>query len=371
MTYNHAMARDYFVVDAFTSEAFAGNAAGVVLNAEGLDEAAMQAVAAEFNLSETTFVLPASESSNPKLQNDDVAAGPANRKTDHRDAALDGEIAPGGVTGPELLRGAGIGECHAERREASGRAFGEIPRSARNDDVRPFPPRVVPVRFRWFTPTTEVTMCGHATVAGVQAMLEAGRLGIPDDRPSVSLTIETLGGVLTAFVERMPGGGGPMIWLDLVDPVLTPCGIDLAALSAALRLSSDAFDVSLLPVQSQDGDAIVFVRDVITLNDARPDFEALRSTLERAGLRGLSLATVNTLTPSVNVQSRFFAPPAGVDEDPVTGSVHGPLAARLVQQGVVPVQDGLAALTCVQGQAGGRAGLLYALVQPKGDNRWG
>ena len=88
--------------------------------------------------------------------------------------------------------------------------------------------------------------------------------------------------------------------------------------------------------------------------------------MNETGLRGLSLATVNTLTPSIHVQSRFFAPTCGVDEDPVTGSVHGPLAAYLVGQGRVPIQDGLAGLSCVQGIPGGRTGLVHALVREDG-----
>lgn len=50
--------REFFTVDVFTDRRFGGNPLAVVMNAEGLDQPTMQAVAAEFNLSETTFVLP-------------------------------------------------------------------------------------------------------------------------------------------------------------------------------------------------------------------------------------------------------------------------------------------------------------------------
>ncbi len=106
----------------------------------------------------------------------------------------------------------------------------------------------------------------------------------------------------------------------------------------------------------------MFVRDVATLNEARPNAAALGEWQRQRGMRGLCISTLNTLTPSVHVQSRFFAPAAGIDEDPVTGSVHGPLTAYLVTRGLVPVHDGLAGLSCVQSKAGGRAGLLHALV---------
>src|SRR5882757_9187071 len=55
---------NFVTVDVFTTTRFAGNPLGVVLNAEGLSSAQMQAIAAEFNLSETTFVLPPKDSAN-------------------------------------------------------------------------------------------------------------------------------------------------------------------------------------------------------------------------------------------------------------------------------------------------------------------
>ena len=56
------MQRRYVTVDVFTDRAFGGNQLGVVLDAQGLSTAQMQAIATEFNYSETTFVLPPRES---------------------------------------------------------------------------------------------------------------------------------------------------------------------------------------------------------------------------------------------------------------------------------------------------------------------
>ncbi len=58
------MKLDFVTVDVFTDTQFAGNPLGVVLNAEGLSTGQMQAIAAEFNLAETTFVLPPKDSAN-------------------------------------------------------------------------------------------------------------------------------------------------------------------------------------------------------------------------------------------------------------------------------------------------------------------
>jgi PhzF family phenazine biosynthesis protein len=284
------MHKPYFVIDAFASDRFTGNPAAIVLDADSLDEKTMQRVAAEFNLSETTFALsPRGPHGNPA------------------------------------------------------------------------------VRFRWFTPTTEVRMCGHATVAGVHALLEAGRLR--HEQPSTELRIETKAGTLTAFVEAIPGSDAErMIWLALPDASLTPYAFDGLDWSVVPPLS-DHRDFELPAVRTQDDDLIVFVHDVAALNELRPDFRRLADMLTAGSLRGLCVATVRTLTPSIHVQSRFFSPHYGIDEDPVTGSVHGPLAAYLVERGIVALHNGLAGLTCVQGIPGGRTGLLHALVQPHAGGR--
>jgi trans-2,3-dihydro-3-hydroxyanthranilate isomerase len=153
-----------------------------------------------------------------------------------------------------------------------------------------------------------------------------------------------------------------MIWLDMPQPKLTEVECARDELATALRIPPDSIE-ALPIVKTQDGDLLVFVRDFFMLNEAKPDFGRLLELQTREHVRALSLATVNTVTPSINLQSRCFAPAAGVNEDPVTGSVHGPLGAYLVTYDLVPVHDGLAGFTCAQGKPGGRAGIIHALVQ--------
>ena len=282
------MKRQYYVIDAFTSERYAGNPAAVVLDTDGLDDSEMQQIAAEFNLSETTFVLP-----------------------------------------PQTT-------------EAS-------------------------VRFRWLTPTTEVSMCGHGTIAGVHALIDSGRFGA-DESGATTIGIDTLSGTLKAYVETIPEEAtGRMIWLDLPKPRFKAHPLAAEELGSVLNLPTDAFEPDLPIVETQEHDLLVFVRSFMAVNKAKPDWEKVKALQIREGLRGLCLATTNTLTPSVHVQSRFFASAAGIDEDPVTGSVHGPLTAYVVAHGRAPTDNGLAGLQCVQSKAGGRAGVVFALVQQQED----
>lgn len=279
------MQRAYRVVDTFAYEPYTGNSAAVVLDARGLADADMRRIAAEFNLSETTFVLP----------------GPSGGARDWR--------------------------------------------------------------FRWFTPAVEVDMCGHATVGGVYALIDAGIIGASGAGTFEPISIHTRGGVLKAFVEPLPSDPRRyMVWLEMLRPVLTPVPAGVLDLAELLGAESGVIDDSLSPVQTQDRDLIVFLRDVAVLNAVAPDMGRLESYLRKRGLRGLCLSTLRTISSSYHVQSRFFAPAVGILEDPVTGSVHGPLAAYLTEQRLLPCDGEVSAATCGQGIPGGRGGLLHALV---------
>lgn len=275
---------EFRLVDAFALSPYTGNVAGVVLDAQGLSDGQMLAIAAEFNASETTFVLPPTS----------------------RDAA---------------------------------------------------------VRFRWFTPACEVGFCGHATLGGVHALLESGRFLHMVNEPGTVLPIETRSGVLTVRTELHPKPGAPYtIWLDMphCEPKKTP--VVLPPLVRKLGLADDAVDASIPPIRTQDDDVIVAVNSLSALLELQPPMAELARYCRDQRIRGVLVTTRHALSAATAVQSRFFAPAAGVDEDPVTGSVHGPLGLHLVNSGVVPLREGKADFFCAQAKAGGRAGVVRVVV---------
>jgi len=221
------------------------------------------------------------------------------------------------------------------------------------------------LEIRWFTPVHEECMCGHATIATIHALAEAGRLPAAQPPACEPVRIKTRGGTLTAMIDEEH-----VVWLDLVNPVLTPVRDFPPVLLEHLGTRAESIDGRLAATNTQDGDLIVFVKDLVTLNGLRPAFRELGDLCRQKRIRGVCVATTATVTPSVHVQSRFFAPAAGIDEDPVTGSVHGPLAAHLVASGLVPMVENLAALRCVQSSGTGRAGLVRAFVQRQGKSEW-
>jgi len=208
----------FHLVDAFTTTAFRGNRAGVVLLAHGpVDAQLAQAVAAEVGVSETAFLHP----------------------------------------------------------EGDG------------------------WRLRWWTPTTEVDLCGHATLAAAHVLV--GEAVAPaTDR----LRFHTRSGLLTATHDT-----SGRVWLELPSwPVADhPAPDRLTALLGGVPgryLGRTTVD------QAND---VVEVADITALDAVDPDLEAIAGL----GSGGLIVTSPGERT---EVAMRYFAPALGVDEDPVTGS---------------------------------------------------
>lgn len=151
---------------------------------------------------------------------------------------------------------------------------------------------------RWFTPTVEVKLCGHATLASAHTLWETG--AVASDQPA---RFHTLSGWLTC--RR----AGAWIEMDFPANVAVPCpppaGLQ-AALGCELRF-----------VGANGMDYLVEVADEATLRALKPDITALAAL----PVRGV-IVTSRSASTEFDFVSRFFAPAAGVNEDPVTGSAH-------------------------------------------------
>jgi PhzF family phenazine biosynthesis protein len=167
---------------------------------------------------------------------------------------------------------------------------------------------------RWFTPTVEVDLCGHATLATTHALHEDGVL-------RGTARFATRSGELRADVDA-----GGRITLDFpiatLTAVPTPDGLGLPVVAAHETGSL--------------GDLLVEVSDEAAVRSAEPELEALR----RLPYRGLIVTAAGD--GDHDFVSRFFAPGTGVAEDPVTGSAHTALApfwsARLGRSELVGLQ---------------------------------
>jgi PhzF family phenazine biosynthesis protein len=204
----------FFQIDAFAKAPLTGNPAAVMPLDRWLDDAQMQAIAAENNLSETAFTVP----------------------SDSADADYD---------------------------------------------------------LRWFTPTVEVDLCGHATIAAGHVLMDGGRV-----------RFATRSGILT--VSR----AADLLELELPAFAVEPG--ELPGLHDALGVSGETF-----LGREGNGSAIVMLEDEAAVRSVKPDFAALR-TIDR-------LVIVTAPGERHDIASRVFAAYHGIDEDPVTGAAHAAL----------------------------------------------
>ena len=162
---------------------------------------------------------------------------------------------------------------------------------------------------RWFTPATEVDLCGHATLATAHVLFDRGLL------EGDVVRFHTRSGVLTC---RRDSAG---IVMDFPSSPASPCD-PVAGLADALGVEVVA--------QARSFDLLAELASPEVVASVRPDFAALAAIDTRAVL---VTAAGDVDDGDADFVSRVFAPRVGIDEDPVTGSAHcisGPWwAARL------------------------------------------
>lgn len=267
------------LVDAFTNTPGKGNRAGVVLDASGLSDDAMQAVAALLNVSETAFMIPTPDQPEHELE------------------------------------------------------------------------------VRYFTPTIEVPICGHATIASHFARSVA--LGLDTTR----VVVKTGAGILPVDVVTKNGEKQIVMTQGTIGfeaPYDEEARLDILA---ALGLES-ADLIETLPVQAVStghSKVMVPITSVGRVDGLAPDMACLASVSRQIGCNGFFVFAFNPDSDDCLTSGRMFAPAIGIDEDPVTGNANGPCGAYLSRYGVIPDVD-VFAYRGRQGVAIGKEGVVEVTV---------
>jgi len=186
------------------------------------------------------------------------------------------------------------------------------------------------IQIRWFSPAVEIPLCGHATIAAFHVLAEEGTHGMRHNGV-YTFHVQTLSGILQTSVDKKASGISVEFHLPVpnfslvrrIPPALArPLGILRADLDPAFPVARAA-SYLYIPVKRRS-----------RLWAVRPDMKALADGCRERGLIGVSLVTLDTVEESSAFHSRFFAPAAGIDEDPVTGSANGPLGVYCFTYGI-------------------------------------
>jgi PhzF family phenazine biosynthesis protein len=224
--------------------------------------------------------------------------------------------------------------------------------------VLPSSTKQADLRIRWFTPTNEVVLCGHATIASFHALAEEGMHGMKKNG-SYAFRLETASGILSVSVTKDSGGATVKFALPMTQLVKA---YNLKTdFFAALGIDDNDFDKRLPCVVDING--YLPVRRLSVLFDMRPNFGLIKKVLRHKKLLGVCVFSTETVERTSTFHSRFFAPNDGINEDPVTGSTNGPLGVYMVEQGLVGKSDGLIEMVGEQGDVIGRPGRVKVEVQ--------
>jgi predicted PhzF superfamily epimerase YddE/YHI9 len=243
----------YYEISAFTTNPFGGNPAGVCVLDAWLPDAVLQNIAANNNLAETAFTVPCREPE-PAGKGANAAQAPAQIPSLQPSPRLGGE------------------------REIEARV------GSRGSDFE----------LRWFTPTVEMDLCGHATLAAAAVLFaEHGWRG-------AEVRFHSRSGLLA--VAR----SGNLLTLDFPARPPTP------------SLTSEPLIRGLGATPNE----VFKARDYLAVFACEAEVRALKPDF--AMLKTLDCLGIIATAPGSDCEfvSRFFAPGAGVEEDPVTGSAH-------------------------------------------------
>lgn len=187
------------------------------------------------------------------------------------------------------------------------------------------------VEVRFFTPTAEVPICGHATIAAhyVRAIEGSATLGrviqktkagilpvdIIQDKDDYSIVMTQAEPEVSKSFDN-----------ELVGKISNALGINIAELRE---------DCPVAIASAGHSKVMIGINSIEKLNILQPDMVALRKISKEVGCNGYY---VFTLSPEeeILVHGRMFAPAIGITEDPVTGNANGPLGIYLVHFGICP-----------------------------------
>lgn len=190
-------------------------------------------------------------------------------------------------------------------------------------------------KVRIFTPAKEIPFAGHPSIGTAHALIEDGRIPLKKTvttvRQEVGIGVLPIEIQLTSRKKRLitmtqgkPRLGQIVEDIEGVADILGVPREEIASTNLPIQVSSTGLDQLMVPIQSLER-----IRSLL------PDFEKLRELERKLDLTGCSVFTLERSSPDASVHVRFFAPGAGVFEDPATGSAAGALGAYLVNHGVL------------------------------------
>lgn len=214
------------------------------------------------------------------------------------------------------------------------------------------------VHVRYFTPTTEVPICGHATIAAhyLRAM--------KNDLKDVQVLSKTGAGILPVDIKAdgedikvvMTQGSPSMeniLSSDQRKKLMEALDLEEEDLieNLPIQIVSTGHSKVMIPIKSQE-----------TLNQLSPNMDVLDALSHEIDSYGYYVFTIEDENQPYRTHGRMFAPAIGITEDPVTGNANGPAGLYMAAQGILDF-DANFSYRAIQGEAMGKSGVVEVLLE--------
>jgi PhzF family phenazine biosynthesis protein len=215
------------------------------------------------------------------------------------------------------------------------------------------------VHVRFFTPTNEVPICGHATIAAHYAR------AIENGLDTTRVYHKTGAGILPVDIIKENKDYKIVMTQGKIEFGTAIDGSNKEELLEALNISDsdllEGYEIQI--VSTGHSKVMVGIKGIETLNALQPNYDALSKLSKIIKCNGYYVFTVDPNDSDILVHGRMFAPAIGINEDPVTGNANGPLGAYLVHHNLVKHNNSLFRFKAKQGEAIRRPGIIEVEVK--------
>ncbi|NQT26702.1 PhzF family isomerase [candidate division KSB1 bacterium] len=210
------------------------------------------------------------------------------------------------------------------------------------------------VRVRFFTPTTEVPSCGHATIA-------AHYVRAVEKELTNSTVVQKIGvGILPVEIKKQDNDYKIIMTqgaIEFSDPLSSEVEMDILKACGLFSAERD-IRCPIQIVSTGHSKVLIGMKSRQVLNSLKPDLTRLAEISQSIECNGYFVFTFDSDDEAVLTHGRMFAPAIGIAEDPVTGNANGPLGAYIVKHGLVPIRAETFSFSGMQGEAIGRLGIV-------------
>jgi len=207
---------------------------------------------------------------------------------------------------------------------------------------------------QWFTPSVEVELCGHGTIATLHFLKENSLL-----KNGQTILFDTKSGILKCKMEK------DKYFMQIPLYAMQNYEGKAKDIFSALGITEDDLAENIPMVLLENTNLYVCIKSLGDLKNVSPTFKDLIKISEANNkIGGFALFTLDTIEESNFAHCRYFVPYWGIDEDPVTGSVNGPLLPVLKHLELITDEEMKNGLTFEQGDFMDRSGRVGAKFYP-------